>query len=41
MVFVTVVKIKKQAMNVKRNTDERLCNHCCSGKVLHILSVYL
>jgi len=33
MVFVTVVKIKRQAMYVKRNTDKRSCNHCCSGNV--------
>jgi hypothetical protein len=36
MVFVTVVKIKRQAMYVKRNTEERLCNYCCSGKAISI-----
>jgi hypothetical protein len=29
-------KQNKQPMNVKRNTQARSCNHCCSGKVISI-----
>jgi hypothetical protein len=38
MVLVTAVKEKKKAMYVvrKTNTEERVCNHCCSGKARSI-----
>jgi len=31
----------RQAIYVKRNTEARSCNHSCSGKVLHILNMFV